>query len=137
MRPRISQALVLPPFQRAGHGSALLRAAYAYCHEAYPPAKLTDITVEDPSENFRHLRDKVDAENCWSKFTRSFFEGSFTDKKAEKIRSELHLFKTQARRVYEILQLYTLQKNATPDLTPYRLAVKNRLIQPFMVRRFL
>ena len=76
VRPRISQALVLPPFQRAGHGAALLRAAYDYCIRTHPSDKLVDIAVEDPSENFTQLRDKVDTENCWKAFPKACTEGA-------------------------------------------------------------
>ncbi|RWS18177.1 histone acetyltransferase type B catalytic subunit-like protein, partial [Leptotrombidium deliense] len=53
-RPRISQVLVLPPFQKKGLGVRLLEAVYSY----YKTKKsVIDVTVEDPSDNFTRLRD--------------------------------------------------------------------------------
>ncbi|GBP06253.1 Histone acetyltransferase type B catalytic subunit [Eumeta japonica] len=51
IRPRISQMLVLPPFQKLGIGTTFLETIYKY----YQTQKnVTDITVEDPSEDFQH-----------------------------------------------------------------------------------
>jgi histone acetyltransferase 1 len=56
-RCRISQFLILPPFQRQGLGTRLLRAVTdAYIKD---PACL-EITVEDASEDFQAMRDLVD-----------------------------------------------------------------------------
>merc|ERR1719323_1500748 len=63
-RPRISQVLILPPFQRKGLGSKLLNTVYRHY---LTDDKVVDITVEDPSEEFVRLRDFVDAQNCLSK----------------------------------------------------------------------
>jgi hypothetical protein len=60
-RWRISQVLVLPPFQRRGHGACLLRAAY-HAASAWSTAKVDDITVEEPSPEFTQMRDSVDLE---------------------------------------------------------------------------
>ena len=62
-RPRISQVLVLPPYQKCGHGARLLTAMYD--HACADPL-VCDITVEDPSENFTRLRNFVDALKCSS-----------------------------------------------------------------------
>ena len=62
-RPRISQVLVLPPYQKCGHGAKLLTAMYE--HSCADPL-VCDITVEDPSENFTRLRNFVDALKCSS-----------------------------------------------------------------------
>jgi len=134
VRPRLSQVLVLPPFQRAGHGAELLRAAYAYCARAYDKGKVIDVTVEDPSPNFSRLRDKVDVENCWRAFPdKDFWLGQWDDTKAAAIREKLLLGKAQARRVFEILQLHALNSRDPAVLRPYRLAIKKRLIQPHKV----
>ena len=75
-RPRISQMLVLPPYQRLGHGGTHVLLVYSWNQPVCPPlpAELLrevcsdlrinpstyDITVEDPSDNFIRLRDYVD-----------------------------------------------------------------------------
>uniref|UniRef100_A0A674P267 Histone acetyltransferase type B catalytic subunit n=1 Tax=Takifugu rubripes TaxID=31033 RepID=A0A674P267_TAKRU len=62
-RPRVSQMLILPPFQGEGHGAQLLEAVHRfYC--GLP--KVQDITAEDPSENYVKLRDFVLSKLCQS-----------------------------------------------------------------------
>mmetsp|Transcript_86325 Transcript_86325/g.230532 ORF Transcript_86325/g.230532 Transcript_86325/m.230532 type:complete len:352 (+) Transcript_86325:740-1795(+) len=57
-RLRLSQCVVLPPFQRKGHASRLLRAVY---HLARGNEHILDVTVEDPSPDFQAMRDVADA----------------------------------------------------------------------------
>ena len=57
-RFRVSQFLVLPPHQRAGHGARLFEAMCGWAKTAYAP--LRDITVEDPSPSFVAMRDYCD-----------------------------------------------------------------------------
>ena len=64
-RQRISQVLVLPPYQGSGHGARILSTMYN--HVSADPG-IYDITVEDPSENFTRLRNFVDTVKC-SKLT--------------------------------------------------------------------
>jgi GNAT superfamily N-acetyltransferase len=65
-RWRISQVLVLPPFQRRGHGARLLRAVYqlaaTWPNGVSGAAAVDDITVEEPSPEFTRMRDAVDLE---------------------------------------------------------------------------
>merc|ERR1712194_651158 len=65
---RICQALILPPYHRAGHGSAMLHSLYA-CAESKNDATFTssfsgidilEINVEDPAPAFVALRDFTD-----------------------------------------------------------------------------
>lgn len=53
-RLRISQFLVLPNYQREGHGSALYQAIYS---DVLKDPTILELTVEDPSEEFDKLRD--------------------------------------------------------------------------------
>lgn len=56
-RERISQFIILPPFQRGGHGAAL----YDTMIEIFRADKsVFEITVEDPNEAFDELRDYSD-----------------------------------------------------------------------------
>lgn len=55
MRYRISQFLILPPFQRQGHGTRFLEAIYNN-----RPKNTLEICVEDPSDEFQMLRDRLD-----------------------------------------------------------------------------
>ncbi len=56
-RLRISQFLILPNYQRGGHGSELYQAIYA---EVLADPTVSELTVEDPSEEFDKLRDVND-----------------------------------------------------------------------------
>lgn len=56
-RLRISQFLVLPKYQRGGHGSALYQIIYS---EIAKDSTVLELTVEDPSEEFDKLRDVND-----------------------------------------------------------------------------
>jgi histone acetyltransferase 1 len=56
-RIRISQFLILPPFQSGGHGARFYQAIYK--HYVSDPS-VFEITVEDPNEAFDDLRDLND-----------------------------------------------------------------------------
>ncbi|OBZ75134.1 Histone acetyltransferase type B catalytic subunit [Grifola frondosa] len=57
VRMRISQFVILPPYQQEGHGSALYTAVYR--HVLAQP-RIAELTVEDPAEAFEDLRDRND-----------------------------------------------------------------------------
>ncbi|KAJ7221721.1 histone acetyltransferase type B catalytic subunit [Mycena pura] len=57
VRMRLSQFVILPPYQRHGHGSELYNAIYR--HVLSQP-NMAELTVEDPAEAFEDLRDKND-----------------------------------------------------------------------------
>lgn len=129
-RPRISQFLIMPPFQRQGHGAQLLQTFY---NDVVPDLTVVDITVEDPSENFQHLRDFVDARNCASlkNFQPDYLLEGFHSAMAEEAQKHLRLTKRQARRVYEILRLRVTDESNKSMFRQYRLDVKKRLNTPF------
>lgn len=58
-RTRLSQFVVLPPFQGKGHGAKLYKTIFAHYHR-HPQTQ--EITVEDPNEAFDDLRDVCDME---------------------------------------------------------------------------
>ncbi|KAI0806891.1 histone acetyltransferase type B catalytic subunit [Fomes fomentarius] len=57
VRLRISQFLILPPYQQDGHGSALYTAIYQH---VLANSNIAELTVEDPAEAFEDLRDRND-----------------------------------------------------------------------------
>lgn len=61
MRPRISQMMILPPFQKLGIGAKFIETIYQYF---IGDSKVIDITVEDPSDEFQRIRNYVDAKLC-------------------------------------------------------------------------
>ncbi|KAJ8610400.1 hypothetical protein MRB53_038562 [Persea americana] len=56
-RERLSQFLVLPSFQKSGHGTELYRAMYKALSS---PSNIREFTVEDPNEAFDDMRDFCD-----------------------------------------------------------------------------
>ncbi|KAK6183635.1 hypothetical protein SNE40_011071 [Patella caerulea] len=133
-RPRISQVLILPPFQRQGHGAQILQTFYNTC---YDRDDVMDITVEDPSENFQRLRDYVDVKNAekLDHFQPEKLKSCFSDEMLLEARQKLKLSRRQARRVYEILRLKSTEGNNSQQFRDFRLDVKRRLNAPFTKNR--
>jgi len=90
---RVCQVVILPPYQRAGHGKKMLQAVYDYARNSRLPslitpfqAEIVEINVEDPAPAFVALRDSVDyqliRDNCVDVLSgqdeRSSFKGSIT-----------------------------------------------------------
>lgn len=132
VRPRISQFLILPPFQRQGLGRHLLQSIYDF---QIGQSKVLDVTVEDPSDNFVKLRDYVDCLNCMKKLTafqkESVLSG-WTEEMAKEAQEKLKLNRKQTRRVYEILKLKYINRSNPIACREYRLEVKSRLNAPFL-----
>ncbi|CAK8683001.1 unnamed protein product [Clavelina lepadiformis] len=128
-RPRISQVLVLPPYQRQGHCSTLISTIY---QEYVPRKDVLDITAEDPSENFQRVRDFVDAKNCITlkEFLPANLHGRFTKEMAASAKAKFKINKRQARRVYEILRLLNTNENNDVEFIKYRTVIKTRINQP-------
>ncbi|XP_032821290.2 histone acetyltransferase type B catalytic subunit isoform X2 [Petromyzon marinus] len=143
-RPRISQMLVLPPYQGESHGARLLEAVHRF-YIAEP--NVLDITAEDPSENFSRLRDFVDTKLCMAlpAFSPDKLLLGFTRTMATEAQLRLKVNKRQARRVYEILRLKATDGSNQKQFELYCQDVKQRLNLPFKknnrelekMRRFL
>lgn len=56
-RERLSQFVILPPFQKEGHGQELYNSMYMHL---VAPNNVREFTVEDPNEAFDDLRDVCD-----------------------------------------------------------------------------
>lgn len=125
-RPRVSQILILPPFQRQGLGAQLLQMVYNYY---VGRADVVDITFEDPSEELTRVRDYIDAKNCQrlAPFHAARLAKGFSEEMRVEAREKLKIGKRQARRVYEILRLKNTQQKNAAEYKKYRLDIKNRL----------
>nr|CAG4643974.1 EOG090X06NC [Lepidurus arcticus] len=130
IRPRISQFLILPPFQRMGLGVELLETMYRH-FQADP--NVLDITVEDPSEQFVRLRDFVDCKACLklSSFQNDQLRKGFRQDMVQEAQTKLKLNKKQTRRVFEILRMKATNTGDAEDYKQYRLIVKKRLNIPY------
>ncbi|XP_057293831.1 histone acetyltransferase type B catalytic subunit-like [Hydractinia symbiolongicarpus] len=129
-RPRISQMLTLPPYQKSGHGVELLDAVNRYY---ITQANAIDITVEEPSEYFVRCRDFVDCRNCLklNEFAKEKLLTGFTNEMKSAALKSFKITKKQSRRVYEILRLKCTDQSNVDMYRDYRLDVKNRLNIPF------
>lgn len=130
-RPRISQFLILPPFQRKNLGARLLQVIYN-CYAS--DSSIMDITVEDPSEEFSRLRDYVDCKNCMElkSFHESELKKGFSEDMFQEACTKYKLNKKQVRRVYEILKFRIINKFDEEEMRSFRLEVKNRLNAPYL-----
>ncbi|XP_067613100.1 histone acetyltransferase type B catalytic subunit [Eurosta solidaginis] len=126
IRPRISQVLVLPPFQKLGIGTKFIETVYKY----YQSLKnVIDMTVEDPSDDFQRLRNYIDARLCMElkSFGGDVIKKGFNKEMVREARETYKLNPRQCRRVYEILRLYYTNIYDKDDYHAYRLDVKRRL----------
>lgn len=129
IRPRISQMLVLPPFQGQGIGAQLIETVY---NKYRNDPKVIDITVEDPSDDFRRVRNFVDIKLCRElpAFAKDKLPKGFTKEMAEAAKDTHKINPRQSRIVYEILRLGATNVNDEREYRGYRLDVKKRLNGP-------
>ncbi|KAJ7184360.1 acyl-CoA N-acyltransferase [Mycena filopes] len=152
VRMRLSQFVILPPYQRSGHGSELYTAIYQY---VLSQPHIAELTVEDPAEAFEDLRDKNDLLMLLShqRFMEEGFGGESVshgggraggvgkggrsgrgkmgppaDKPwVEKWRKDLKIAGRQFHRLVEMLILLRLDPTDGRAMRAYRLQVKERL----------
>ncbi|KAG0705310.1 acyl-CoA N-acyltransferase [Suillus ampliporus] len=92
LRMRLSQFVIVPPYQRQGHGSELYKAIYNYVLSRPP---ISELTVEDPAEAFEDLRDRNDLRMLLAhkQFMQEGFGGEAVSHGGGKVRKQ----KTRAR----------------------------------------
>ena len=140
-RVRLSQFLILPPYQGFGLGTRL----YLSVHDQMLKRgdKVAELTVEDPSEAFDRMRDSADLRRLLNpnglpessiKIT-SFSEGMKGGKlgppvDAEWSEEQRRLFKIPPRqwsRLVEMIQLMHIDPSEEEQVKAYRLQVKARI----------
>ncbi|KAK7586005.1 hypothetical protein V9T40_003881 [Parthenolecanium corni] len=129
-RPRISQMLILPPFQNQGLAVHLMNSMYKF----YSTDKnVIDITVEDPTDGCQAIRDFIDLCRCENLpcFSNENLKKGYKKEIENELREKFQIHKKQARRIYEILLLRTINKANEEEYKNYRIQVKNRLNAPF------
>lgn len=106
---RICQALVLPPFQRQGHGKAMMAAVYDYARgsksrdgngddpKISAVQNVVEVNVEDPAPGFSRMRDAMDY---------ALFEKLFVEEKEK-----------QSKDIQDILDQY-ISKDTCPSWKP-------------------
>ncbi|CRK89279.1 CLUMA_CG003038, isoform A [Clunio marinus] len=126
IRPRVSQFLILPPFQRKGIGSKLLQTIYKHYQNN---EKVCDITVEDASEDFQRLRNTIDARmlKTLPAFVVDNLKKGFNMAMAQEAKDKFKINPKQSRIVCEILRLGVIDTNNKAEYKAYRIDVKKRL----------
>ncbi|KAG4075417.1 hypothetical protein HA402_015070 [Bradysia odoriphaga] len=126
IRPRISQMLVLPPFQKLGIGSKFIQVIY---NRFKFDDKVIDITVEDPSDEFRRIRNVIDVRHCKElpSFSPDKIKNGFTSEMVKEATKSFKINPRQCRIIYEILRLRCTNVNDEKEYKAYRLEVKKRL----------
>ncbi|WFD36135.1 histone acetyltransferase [Malassezia cuniculi] len=130
VRLRLSQFVVLPPYQKQGHGSRLYATVY---DRMLADPQVCEFAVEDPSEAFDRLRDSADLRRLTQ--PDGIGRSAALDGKlrapldrtwSKDMRKKLKMAPRQWARILEMLQLTMLRDDAE-QLRAYRLQVKGRL----------
>ncbi|WRT65548.1 histone acetyltransferase type B catalytic subunit [Kwoniella shivajii] len=135
VRLRLSQFVILPPYQHQGHGSKLYSALFS---SMLSRPEVAELTVEDPAEAFEDLRDRNDLRFLYKQgitedpmFTVGLGEDSRSER-AEwetKLRKKYKIAQRQFDRLLEMLLLKNLNKKDEEKIRKYRLGVKARLFR--------
>lgn len=133
-RPRISQMLILPPFQKLGVGTKLMKTLIQFF---IADQTVTDITVEDPSEEFQRIRNYVDASYCMKlpSFSEEKLKLGFSKDMMKEAKAAAKINSKQCRTVYEILRLFHTNELNEIDCKNTRLDIKKRLNASFAKQR--
>lgn len=128
-RVRIAQIMLLPQYRQGGNGAKLLQSIY---NDIRLVDNITDVTVEDPADNFIYLRDYVDCINCLKlpEFATNNLLNGFSSEMSETAFNKLKMNKRQCRRVYEILRLMSTNQSMEYAMKDYRVDVKRRIDAP-------
>ncbi|CAF1207012.1 unnamed protein product [Rotaria sp. Silwood1] len=138
-RPKISQMLILPPYQRKGHGRRLLKSIY---NDLRNDSRVQDITgirnfskrkgqeiisYFKKKDKFIALRDLVSLELCHTYLPDLFSKESIN--KVNRLTKEMidKAQEQQTRRVYEMYFLRSINQNDDEQMKRFRLIVKQRL----------
>ena len=132
-RLRLSQFLVLPPYQRQGHGAELYNTVFG---RMLDDNDVCELTVEDPSEAFDGLRDACDLARLTApdgRLAQAIADGHLRPPInrtwSEAMRAEYKIAPRQWARMLEILALKHLDQTDAAALRAYRLQVKARLFR--------
>ena len=131
-RSRISQVLIFPNYQHAGHGAELVEAIY---RDACRSENIVDVTAEDPSPEFINLRDFVTTKMCMqldSFKDKANLKKCFSAQMAQEALKTFKLPKLQSRRCYEILRLAATNQSQHDEWRDFRLDIKKRFYLPFI-----
>lgn len=127
VRPRISQILVLPPFQKLGIASRLIEETiFKYF---VPKQNVADITYEQPTDVVQHIRSVADAKRCMElpAFAKHKLVDGFSKNMLKEAKEKFKINPKQCRIIYEILRLGAVDRKNDTEYRKYRVEVKKRL----------
>lgn len=139
-RERLSQFVILPPFQGSGHGQELYDSMYK---TLTAPANVREFTVEDPNEAFDDLRDLCDMRHLRANNTSFANLKVNTDIPADKLRPSSHIptdlivpeaiteeirkqSKIDSRQFGRLVEMQTLSRIPTTNRARSRITRKER-----------
>ncbi|EPY50784.1 histone acetyltransferase Hat1 [Schizosaccharomyces cryophilus OY26] len=127
-RPRISQFVIFPPFQREGHGSRLYNTIVNIFLE---DPKILEFAVEDSSEAFDDLRDRCDFQRLKSMniFTSPEFRLPLSKEWLHSQRSATKLPPRQFLRCCEIALTMKMKDLSLLERKALRLLIKERIFR--------
>lgn len=131
-RSRISQIMVFPKYQNAGHGSELVEAVL---RDVNQNPNIVDVTAEAPSTDFIRLRDFVTTKMCSSLpvfQNKEMLKKGFTAEMASEARKHFKIPKLQSKRCYEVLRMACTNQHNAEEWRNYRLDIKKRFYKPFL-----
>lgn len=127
IRPRVSQILVLPPFQKLGIASRLIEeTVFKYF---VPKENVADITYEQPTDIVQHIRSVSDAKRCMTlpSFAKEHLLAGFSKSMLRDAKEKFKINPKQCRVIYEILRLGVTDLKNETEYRKYRVEVKKRL----------
>ncbi|KAI7862154.1 acyl-CoA N-acyltransferase [Spinellus fusiger] len=122
IRMRISQFLIMPTYQKQGHGSKLYQTLYTLLTSF---SQVKELTVEDPNEEFSDMRDKNDMRMLISS---NALEGLVVPVPEETIKELQIRFKLTERQIRRCVEMHLLTKINKLDSVVYR-AYRNQVKQ--------
>ncbi|KAJ3006270.1 histone acetyltransferase 1 [Thoreauomyces humboldtii] len=125
-RNRISQFLILPPFQRRGHGGKLYSTMFKIFLNQ---PDVLQITVEDPNEQFDLLRDHCDLVNLIQRGADKGLALPLDAAAVTAFRVASKLSERQSHRCLEMLLLRNMRPSDIKANRLYRLHVKRRIFR--------
>eukprot|EP00298_Acanthocystis_sp_HF-20_P003639 c13991_g1_i1.p1 GENE.c13991_g1_i1~~c13991_g1_i1.p1 ORF type:complete len:377 (-),score=128.85 c13991_g1_i1:33-1163(-) len=132
IRRRVSQFVILPPFQNRGHGFHLL--SHIFC-ENKNDKDCVELLVEDPTDDFQNLRLIVEMKICFDEKIFTFEDNKYwnlTKDDISAISSQVRICSASVKRIHEIFKQEKLRGSSDQkELKAFRLRVKTRLYKSY------
>ncbi|KAH9818998.1 acyl-CoA N-acyltransferase [Melampsora americana] len=129
IRLRLSQFIILPPYQSCGHGSMLYSQIFQYLLKR---TEVAELTIEDPSEAFEDMRDKEDLKLLMKHHVFDLELSRLIPVDREWYLATKEKWKLADRQFSRLLEIAVKMRLSVEEADPkieraYRIAVKERL----------